>query len=84
MSKKVLKQFYAENFCLPEAPVPQRLRPRRNLSATDFNCDQCNFSITGMVADQSPISHCWIAARSAIVEHLVRDLSVTDRWSVGD
>ena len=41
-----------------KALVPQSLRLWRDLSATDFVCDHCNYhSTTGMVADQSPISH---------------------------
>ena len=46
--------------CIPKAPVPQSLRPRCDLSATDFDYDLCKhsnfFSITGIVAYQSPIS----------------------------
>ena len=38
-----------------QAPVPQNLPPRRDLSEPDLFCDNY-FSTAGMVADQSPIS----------------------------
>ena len=63
----------------PKALNPQSLQPWCDLSATDFDCDLCNyFSITGIVADQSPTNpHTYSA-------HLAGGWSATDGSSIGD
>ena len=66
------------NHTITKAPVPQRLRPRPDLTATDFDCDlynHCNCFFhywygRRLVAVQSPISLLPITNRLAIVKHL--------------
>ena len=75
-----------------EAPVPQSLRPRHDLSATDFDCYLCNHCDClfdhwygrRLVSDLSHTNRRPFGDRLTISRRSVGDRSATDRRSVGD